>query len=83
MVTQPEEEEVRPGITDGGQSGSSTQPLPQPDGVAGDDQRELRRLQQEVAALHAQLDTRGRRQPHIIRLRQIVAALLVVIAAWG
>jgi hypothetical protein len=80
--THPEEQERRSG-TDGTWSGSDTQPLPQWDGASGDDLHAVARLQQEVAALHAQLDTRGRRQRRITRLRQIVAAFLVVIAALG
>ena len=83
MGTHPEEEDGRPGTADQSRSGPSTQPLPGSDGVGGDDHYEVRRLQQEVAALHAQLDARGRRQQRITRLRQVVAALLVVIAALG
>ncbi|MDQ5840139.1 MAG: hypothetical protein M3537_03095 [Chloroflexota bacterium] len=81
--THPEEEERRSGTADGTRSGSATQPLPQSQGAPVDDQHAVQRLQQEVAALHAQLDTRGRRQRRITRLRQIVAAFLVVIAALG
>ena len=88
MVTHQEEEEGRSGTAGQTQPGAPTQPLQErplrhSDGAAGDDQREVQRLQQEVAALHAQLDIRGRRQHRVTRLRQVVAALLVVIAALG
>lgn len=48
-----------------------------------DVQQVLQRQRKELAAPHAQLDTRGRRQQHVMLLRQIVAAVLVVIAALG
>jgi hypothetical protein len=83
VVTHPEAEDGGSGAADRTQSGSTTQPLPQSSGAAGDDQHAVQRLQAEVAALHAQLDTRGRRQQRITRLRQIVAAVLVVVAALG
>jgi len=56
------EEEGRSGAADRTRSGSSTQPLPQSDGAAGDDQQVVQRLQQEVAALYAHLDIQGDRQ---------------------
>jgi hypothetical protein len=40
-------------------------------------------MREELAELHRELDNRGRRQRHITRLRQIVAALLVAVAALG
>jgi hypothetical protein len=68
---------------------SSTQPLPPPEGASGDgpqlddEQREILRQREELAALHQQLDTRGRRRRRITLLRQIVAAVLVFVAALG
>lgn len=52
-------------------------------GVAGDGPHEAERLRQELAELRSQLDTRGRRQRRTTGLRQVIAALLVVIAALG
>lgn len=81
-----DEEEERSGAVEPTQSGeptrsefSTTQPLPRPDGTPD----EVQRMREELAALHRQLDTRGRRQRRITRLRQIVAALLVAVAALG
>jgi hypothetical protein len=70
---------------------SSPQPLPGSagpvDGVsagASDEGRsETETLREEVAALHGELDTRGRRQRRVTWIRQVVAALLVVVAALG
>jgi hypothetical protein len=66
----------------------STQPLPRPDGQAAQGQldeigQEVQRQREELALLHKQLDTRGRRQRRITMWRQIVAALLAFLAALG
>ena len=48
-----------------------------------DNEEEIQRQREELAALHEQLDTRGRRKRRITLLRQIVAALLVFVAGLG
>lgn len=89
VVTDPEEEQGPTSPAEPTRSGSPTEPLATqplaPSDEAGDDgqQREEERLRGEVATLHAQLDTRGRRRRRVMTLRRIVAALLVVIAALG
>lgn len=68
---------------------SSTQPLPGQAGRPGgaqqldDIEHEVQRQREELAALHNQLDTRGRRQHRITTFRQIVAAVLAFLAALG
>ncbi|MEP7194846.1 MAG: hypothetical protein ABI903_18565 [Actinomycetota bacterium] len=47
------------------------------------ERQEIERQKEELALLHRQLDTRGRRQRRITLLRQVVAAVLVFIAALG
>jgi hypothetical protein len=70
-------------------SESSTQPLPRPDGKSEEDhhlgeiEHEVQRQRDELAALHKQLDTRGRHRQRITLLRQIVAAVLAFLAALG
>lgn len=89
MVTHSEDENERSGPVEPTQPESSTQPLPRPDGAPEQDQQpdeaeqEVQRQREELAALHQQLDTRGRRQRRITLLRQIVAAVLVFVAALG
>jgi len=86
VVTHSDDEEERSGPAEGAQSMSSmspTQPLPGSAGASDEGQSETETLREEVAALHSELDTRGRRRRRIIWLRQIVAALLVVVAALG
>jgi hypothetical protein len=61
---------------------SSTQPLPSSEAATNDD-REVQRLREELASANSQLDTRGRRHRRLTMARQIIAALLVVIAALG
>jgi hypothetical protein len=56
--------------------------LPAPD-QASADHEEVLRQREELASLQSQLDTRGRRQRRVTLFRQIVAALLVLIAALG
>jgi hypothetical protein len=80
--TNSDDEARRSGTVDRPPSGYSRQ-RPHSNGSGGDDRQEVNRLEQEVAGLQAQLDTRGRRQHRITRLRQLVAAFLVVIAALG
>ena len=89
MVTDSEDEEKRPGPVEPARSESSTQPLSTP-GAGSDqgqeldgEQQEIERQKAELASLHQQLDTRGRRHRRITLLRQIVAAVLVFIAALG
>jgi len=48
-----------------------------------EDQQELQRLREELAALHQQFESPGRRQRQITVLRQVVAAVLVFVAALG
>jgi len=81
MVTDPHGEEERSGASGG--PGSSTQPLPQPAGATGDAQQEVQRLREELATANSQLDTRQRRHRRVTVFRQIVAAILVFIAALG
>jgi fatty acid desaturase len=63
--------------------------LPGPDGKSqgdhqlGEIEDEVQRQREELAALHKQLDTRGRRRQRITLFRQIVAALLAFLAALG
>jgi hypothetical protein len=83
MVTHSDDEESRSGPAEPSRSGSSTQPLPSSGARTDDSAQEVRRLQEELAAANSQLDTRGRRHRRVTTLRQIVAALLVVIAALG
>jgi hypothetical protein len=83
MVTDPQGEEEHSGAAGPPGTGSPTQPLPRSGGVPGDPQQEVRRLQEELAAANSQLDTRGRRHRRITWLRQVVAAILVLIAALG
>jgi hypothetical protein len=93
--THSEDDEERSGTAEPTGSESSTQPLP---GRASSstpetgedlreeldaDQQEIERQKAELASLHRQLDTRGRRQRRVTVLRQIVAAVLVFIAALG
>lgn len=77
MATRFEEEERGSGPVRPSESGSSTQPLGRPDG-APDEKAELRRQREELAELHKQLDTLGRRRRRISVLRQIVAAVMMV-----
>jgi hypothetical protein len=97
VVTHSEAGEGRSGTVEPTKSESSepaksesrTQPVPRQDGSSDEDpqlekaEQELRRQREEMAALHKQLDTRGRRQRRITLLRQIVAAVLVFVAALG
>jgi hypothetical protein len=89
VVTNSEDEQERPGPVEPTRSGSSTQPLPTP--RAGSDQgqeldgerQQIERQKTELASLHQQLDTRGRRHRRITLTRQIVAAVLAFLAALG
>jgi hypothetical protein len=81
--TSSEGEDPRSGPVEPTASGSSTQPLPRSDEGTDEDHQELMRQREELASLHSQLDTRGRRERRVTMLRQIVAALLVLIAALG
>ena len=83
MDTDPHGEVGRSGASDGLDPGSPTQPLSRSGGAPDDAQDEVRRLRGELAAANTQLDTRGRRHRRITMVRQIVAAILVVIAALG
>lgn len=83
MDTHSRDEEGQSGLPEQPQAGSPTQPLSRGDNLPDDVQQELLRQREELAALHTQLDTRGRRQRHVTVLRQVVAAVLVVIAALG
>jgi hypothetical protein len=97
VVTHSQEEEERSGPDEPTKSESSepaksepgTRPVPRRDGPSDEDpshdeaEQELNRQREELAALHKQLDTRGRRQRRITLLRQIVAAVLVFLAALG
>jgi hypothetical protein len=98
VVTRSEGEEGRSGPSESAQPESSALPRPRTDGAQEDvhqvdarqeDARpevlrqEVLRQQEELAALHAQLDTRGRSQRRVTTLRRTVAALLVVVAALG
>lgn len=83
MVTHSQDEEGRPDLPEQTQAGSPTQPLSHGQSLPNDVQQELLRQREELAALHTQLDTRGRRQRRVTVLRQVVAAVLVVIAALG
>jgi hypothetical protein len=93
VVPNPEDEEQR-SVPEPAPSASSTQPLTRPlseppsvsagaTGAADADPEEAQRLREQVAELHGQLDTRGRRHRRVTRLRGVVAALLVVVAALG
>jgi hypothetical protein len=95
--TNPEEEQARsspvePTTSEASEttrSQSSTQPLPHSDATSHEDapleeaEQEVQRQREELASLHKQLDTRGRRQRRITVLRQIVAAVLAFVAALG
>jgi hypothetical protein len=83
MVTPADDEGGRPVPAEPSRSGSPTQPLPSPGAVKDDSAREVQRLREELAAANSQLDTRERRHRRVTMLRQIVAALLVVVAALG
>lgn len=88
MVTTPEEEEERPAPAEPTRPESPAQPLSPPYSAAEDqeldeDQQELQRLREELAALHQQFESPGRRQRQITVLRQVVAAVLVLVAALG
>lgn len=83
LDTNPEAEDGRSDQPEPTQSESSTQPLPTSDGALDEDRQELLRQREELALLHSELDTRGRRQRRITLLRKIVAAVLVAIAALG
>lgn len=79
----------KPGSSEPARPESSTQPVPRPDGTSeevpqlDEAEREVQRQRAELAALHQQLDTRGRRQRRMTLLRQIVAAVLAFVAALG
>ena len=98
MDTQPEDQEGRSGSESSAQSQPSsqpqpslsqssnpsqpsTQPLTRSSGTADD--QEVQRLREQLAAAQSQLDTRGRRRRRVTMLRQIVAAVLIVVAALG
>lgn len=48
-----------------------------------DEQDEVSRLNEEVAVLRSQVDTRARRHRRVTTLRKVVAAVLVALAAFG
>ena len=86
MVTTPEEEEERPAPAEPTRPESPAQPLSPPYSAAEDqeldeDQQELQRLREELAALQQQFESPGRRQRQITVLRQVVAEVLVFVAA--
>jgi hypothetical protein len=88
VVTTPKEEEERPAPAEPTRPESPAQPLSPPYSAAEDqeldeDQQELQRLREELAALHQQFESPGRRQRQITVLRQVVAAVLVFVAALG
>jgi len=76
------EDEKGPGPAEQAEPGSSTQPLASSDGPP-DEKDELQRQREELAELHQQVDTRAVRQRRVTVLRQIVAAVLVFVAALG
>ena len=89
MVTHPDNEEEGPDPVEPPLSESATQPLP-PYSAATDQlrqldeaQQEMQRQKEELATLHQQLDTRGRRERRVTVLRTVVAAVLVFVAALG
>ncbi|MGH8968309.1 MAG: hypothetical protein ACRDV1_00010 [Actinomycetes bacterium] len=58
-------------------------PAPRPPGAPSDTDVELEQTQAEVAALRARLDSRARRGRRLRSARGVIAALLVVLAAFG
>src|SRR5664280_3547936 len=76
------EDEKGPGPAEQAEPGSSTQPLASSDGPP-DEKDELQRQREALAELHQQVDTRAVRQRRVTVLRQIVAAVLVFVAALG
>ena len=86
MVTHPDQDNGRSG-PEGTETGPATQPIPRPDGAThgatDEDPREVARLREELAAANSRLDTRARRHHRVTVFRQILAALLVVVAAVG
>lgn len=84
MVTDPHGEEERSGAGGQPDSGSSaTQPLPRSGGAPAESREEMQRLRDELSAANSQLDTRERRHRRVTMLRQVVAAILVFLAALG
>jgi hypothetical protein len=83
MVPDGHGEEERSSVPGGPDHGSSTQPLPRQAGATGDTQQEVQRLREELATANSQLDTRQRRHHRVTVFRQIVSAILVLIAALG
>ena len=95
MVTDSEDETGGSGPVDPNRPESPTEPLPSAQGDSGqsqggdegrqlsEEEREIRRQRDELTSLHAELDTRERRHRRVTLLRQIVAAVLVFIAALG
>jgi hypothetical protein len=87
VVPNPEEKEQPSVPSEQTPPRSSTQPMSQPlsgsTEAAAEDPAEAERLREQVAELHGKLDTRGRRHRRVTRLRGVVAAMLVVVAALG
>jgi hypothetical protein len=89
VVTDSEDQQERPSPGEPARSESSGEPSPTPEagsdpGRQPDEERQqIERQKAELASLHQQLDTRGRRHRRITLLRQIVAAVLVFVAALG
>jgi len=95
MVIHSDDEEGRPGLarptgSDSptgadwpSRSDSPTQPQPGSEPAVDQSPEEVQRLREELAAANSRLDTRERRTRRVSMLRQLVAALLVVVAALG
>lgn len=86
MVIHSDDEEGWPGSAEPTRSDSPTQPLPgyeASEAAMGQSPGEVQRLREELASANNRLDTRAHRQRRVTMLRQIVAALLVVVATLG
>ena len=89
MATHSQEEDEGRGTVGPTEPESSTQPLPPGIGTSRQDQKlaeaeqELQHQREQLALLNQQLDNRAQREGRVTVFRQIVAAVLVFVAALG